>query len=254
MSRVDIQHLRTTTDPNRSPANLEPGQISFNLAQPLKSDPCRVTENHLDTYIYIGTGTDSRVDENGQDLSSTTLGSLEANKGWTRYSLDKKFIEGNSTITGDLCVLGDVTIGNTVNISEIGCPLITNCPSAVPGQLLFSIRQAGTPVFDIFDGQINTSNTVSIVTDPSVTGTSFGVTNGVNTLLNIAQNLTAHNVAAFQVNNLGFGEGLLVSSQRVRISNSYTLPDSSPSGAGDYLVSTSTGESAWNANIDGGTY
>lgn len=88
MANASVQVLRNT-DPNVSPTNLKEGQLAINTGVSPSVD------NLKDIYIFIGTGNNDRIDSEGNDLSSTVVGSvpLDPTKGWVRFSLQPYVID-----------------------------------------------------------------------------------------------------------------------------------------------------------------
>ena len=96
MTLATLQQLRSFTGGD-FPLNLEPGQIAFNMA----TANYNVPQNDYSMYMFIGNGSDSRIDEGGTVITATG----EAGKGWIRYTLSKQ-LEAGSTVYGDFTVAG----------------------------------------------------------------------------------------------------------------------------------------------------
>lgn len=250
---VDVQHLRTT-DPNRAPANLEIGQIAFGLGQSPIADICRA-ETHHDIFLYVGNGSDDRIDSNGNDLSSLiTTGLPVANKGWIRYSLVEKLVQGNWTVTGDACVGGDLTINGILDFSGIACPLIVNCDTGVASQLLASAQFMGTPSVDIFGDQINVGVPTSFIYGVAQTGTLLSLVHDGTTRVDFTDLNTIFTNDIFTINNTVAGQALRAENGFVIIADAYSLPNSSPTEADRIIISTSSSESDWTDTVDGGEF
>jgi len=254
VEKAIISHLRSN-DPNLSPSNLENGQIAFNVGLSAVVDPCRNLENHYDIFMFIGNGSDSRIDQNGLDLTSTIVGSPKANKGWIRFSLDNRFIQGNATITGDQCILGDLQVQGQTQFNNVVCPFIINCDSTPPSSLIFSSRLNTIPVFDIFGDRTFSSNPISFSTNLGTLENLFSIENGINSVISISEGIFNSNSTTFRVNSSGIPDSLNVTSGKVSINNfSYSLPINSPINSGNVIVSTTMGDSEWSEELDGGVY
>lgn len=76
-SSLTFQNLRSKI-PGKHPANLEEGQVAFNMSNP------------LDIFMYVGNGTDLRYDDvNKEDVSGYLQSTPEPGKGWVRYRLSQ---------------------------------------------------------------------------------------------------------------------------------------------------------------------
>lgn len=94
MTLATLQHLRSF-NPGEHPLNLEPGQIALNMA----TDNLNSATNDYNIYLYVGNGSNNRVDQGGTVLAT----SGDTGKGWIRYPLRSMSINGDN-------IFGDVTI------------------------------------------------------------------------------------------------------------------------------------------------
>lgn len=90
-----LQNLRTFTF-NNHPTELEEGQLAFNLA----AENQNLSEGNANIYMYVGNGSDLRMDEDGTVLVPGNA----VKKGWIRYSLRNMRLEGDN-IYGDLSII-----------------------------------------------------------------------------------------------------------------------------------------------------
>lgn len=104
---VNLLHYRSL-NLGQVPANLEFGQFAVNTYNGI--NPTIPTLREI--YLFVGTGGDDRVDEQGNDLSTNAAAaaalsgeSLVSQKGWVRYNLRSVKNSGDS-VTGDLIVSG----------------------------------------------------------------------------------------------------------------------------------------------------
>lgn len=73
-----FQNLRSKV-PDKHPTNLEEGQVAFNMADP------------RDIYMYVGNGTDERIDDlSGDDMTPYLLSQPIQGKGWVRFRLSSR--------------------------------------------------------------------------------------------------------------------------------------------------------------------
>ena len=86
MANVSVQHLRND-NPSISPTDLLPGQIAFNNGVAPDSSGLQ------DTYMFIGNGSNTRIDSEGNDLSGTVSGTPTNGLGWVRHSLQTYIID-----------------------------------------------------------------------------------------------------------------------------------------------------------------
>lgn len=124
-----LQHLRSF-DEGDHPPNLEPGQIAFNLSQENQNPD----NNDLNTWLYIGNGSNKRVDEGGRVLY--TGGS--PNKGWIRYRLRNVSVDGDN-IYGDLTIHGS-KLKVEANGSQPGELVVPKAQPNADGSEIGSIR------------------------------------------------------------------------------------------------------------------
>lgn len=104
---VNLLHYRSL-DLGSVPPNLEFGQFGINTYN--ANNP--VSPNLREVYLFVGTGGNDRVDEDGTDLTATasTAGSFSGEalvngKGWVRFNL-RSLKTGGDSITGDLTMSG----------------------------------------------------------------------------------------------------------------------------------------------------
>lgn len=101
MTLATLQHLRSF-NPGEHPLNLEPGQIALNMA----ADNQVSEEYNYNIYLYVGNGSNVRIDQGGAVLATTG----DVGKGWIRYPLRNMSIYGDN-------IYGDVTVhGRTLRI------------------------------------------------------------------------------------------------------------------------------------------
>jgi hypothetical protein len=96
MTLATLQQLRSFTGGDY-PLDLEPGQIAFNMA----TANYNVPQNDYSMFMFIGNGSDTRIDEGGTVFTATGT----AGKGWIRYTLSKQ-LEAGSIVYGDFTVAG----------------------------------------------------------------------------------------------------------------------------------------------------
>lgn len=124
-----LQNLRTFTFDNH-PTDLEEGQLAFNMA-PENID---LAKNDANIYMYVGNGTDQRLDEGGTVL---VAGGTDG-KGWIRYRL-RNFGPGGGTFYGNVTVVdGKLKLENDTGSSELIIP--TEAQTPVNGSEVASIR------------------------------------------------------------------------------------------------------------------
>lgn len=95
MTLATLQNLRTFTYDNH-PVDLEEGQLAFNLAVENED----LAEGDANIYMYVGNGSDLRIDETGTVL----VAGGTPKKGWIRYRLRSVSVQGDN-IYGDLSVI-----------------------------------------------------------------------------------------------------------------------------------------------------
>jgi hypothetical protein len=95
MTLATLQQLRTFEFDNH-PIDLEEGQLAFNMS----AGNYDATANDYNIYMYVGNGSNIRIDEGGTVLVS---GGNSA-KGWVRYRLRSVSVQGDS-VYGDLNVV-----------------------------------------------------------------------------------------------------------------------------------------------------
>jgi hypothetical protein len=121
MSLATLQQLRSFTG-DEHPQNLEPGQIAFNMSTANFSTPAL----DYNMYMYVGNGTDARLDEGGTVL--VTGG--QTGKGWVRYRMRNVSVQGDN-IYGDISVLGGnlKVESNGAQLAELIIPKETDTPA-----------------------------------------------------------------------------------------------------------------------------
>lgn len=114
MTLATLQNLRTFTF-NNHPTDLEEGQLAFNLA----AENQNLGNKDANIYMYVGNGSNIRMDEGGEVLVPTGT----AGKGWIRYRLRNVSVEGDD-IYGDLSIINSrLKIARTgTNHAEILLP------------------------------------------------------------------------------------------------------------------------------------
>jgi hypothetical protein len=115
-----LQNLRTFQVDNH-PTDLEEGQLAFNMA-PENID---LSKNDANIYMYVGNGSDQRLDEGGTVLvSGGTSG-----KGWIRYRL-RNLGPGGGVFYGDVTIVdGKLKVTNDTSHSEFILPLQNVTPA-----------------------------------------------------------------------------------------------------------------------------
>lgn len=138
-----FQQLRTF-DRDTHPIDLEPGQFALNISQ----DNLDPEINDYNTYLYVGNGSNIRVDEGGTVLVSEG----SEGKGWIRYRLRNVGTNGDS-IYGDFNVIGArLTFQSKGNKkSELIVPQVNNTPDN--GSQVGSVRwNPNLSIFQAWDG------------------------------------------------------------------------------------------------------
>ena len=104
---VNLLHYRSL-NLGEVPVNMEFGQIAINSFNGISP----VEPTNYDVSLFIGTGGDDRVDEDGTDRSADVLiasvrtaEAPQVGKGWVRYQLRKARTSGD-TFTGDIVASG----------------------------------------------------------------------------------------------------------------------------------------------------
>ena len=122
MTLATLQQLRSFTG-DEHPQNLEPGQIAFNMATANFDTPTF----DYNMYMYVGNGTDIRIDEGGTVLVTGGL----AGKGWVRYRMRNVSVEGDN-IYGDISVLGGTlkVESNGAKLAELVIPKEADTPTS----------------------------------------------------------------------------------------------------------------------------
>lgn len=128
-----LQNLRTFELDNH-PLDLEEGQLAFNMSP----DNVDASGGSPNIYMYVGNGSNSRVDETGEVL--TKLGNK--GKGWTRFSL-KNAVESKRVFYGDVTIVnGRLKITAETGVSELIVPTESVTPQS--GSEAGSIRWNAT--------------------------------------------------------------------------------------------------------------
>lgn len=159
MTLATLQQLRTFQFGNH-PVDLEEGQLAFNMA-PENID---LSRNDANIYMYVGNGTNQRIDEGG-----TVLVSGGANgKGWIRYRLRNVSPEGG-TIYGNVTVVnGNLRLDSGTGSTELIIPTETKTPTN--GSEVASVRwNTSSKKLQSWDGTKwdNTSKVTISDTSPS---------------------------------------------------------------------------------------
>lgn len=154
-----LQNLRTFTFDNH-PTDLEEGQLAFNMA-PENID---LTKGDANIYMYVGNGSNARLDEGGAELvSGGTNG-----KGWIRYRL-RNLGPGGGTFYGNVTIVdGKLKLENDTGSSELIIP--TEATTPVEGSEVASIRwNTSTRKLQSWDGTKwdNTSKVTVSTTAPA---------------------------------------------------------------------------------------
>lgn len=130
MTLATLQHLRSFTS-GEHPTDLEPGQIGLNVS----SDNFNPALGDYNTYLYVGNGSSSRIDEGGTVLvSGGTPG-----KGWVRYRL-KNLNPDGGTVYGNFNISGAKlsVYSSGVNKAELVVPKESDTPAS--GTAVGSVR------------------------------------------------------------------------------------------------------------------
>jgi hypothetical protein len=169
-----LQNLRTFTF-NNHPTDLEEGQLAFNLA----AENQDLAKGDANIFMYVGNGSDKRMDEDGTVLVPTGT----PGKGWIRFRLRNMNLEGDD-IYGDLSIVNanlSVTGGNS-SVSN-GNLSVTNGSLSVNG------------------GNSSVSNGDLSVTDGnfSVTGGNTTLSGGDLTIINSKLAITSENGGSCEI-------------------------------------------------------
>lgn len=147
MALATLQQLRSFNN-GEHPENLEPGQMAFNMS----SDNFEPNKGSYQMYVYVGNGSDQRIDQGGTVLVTTG----DAGKGWVQYKLRSLSVDGD-TVYGDFSVSGSRlsfqtnTNGGTTNYAELIVPSETVAPTS--GSLVGSMRwNTETSIFESWNG------------------------------------------------------------------------------------------------------
>ena len=130
MTLATLQHLRSFSA-GEHPVDLEPGQIGFNVS----ADNFNPVLGDYNTYMYVGNGSDNRLDEGGTVLvSGGTPG-----KGWVRYRL-KNLNPDGGTVYGNFNIAGaKLAVYSTASAkAELVVPKESDTPTS--GTAVGSVR------------------------------------------------------------------------------------------------------------------
>lgn len=138
-----FQQLRTF-DKDTHPVDLEPGQFAINISP----DNLNPENNDYNTFLYIGNGSDLRIDEGGRVLVDNGV----KGKGWIRYRLRNINPEGDS-VYGNITISGaNLALQSKGNKkTELIVPKLADSPSS--GTQIGSVRwNTSLAVFEAWDG------------------------------------------------------------------------------------------------------
>lgn len=125
MAFATLQQLRSFSE-GEHPVNLDPGQIAFNMA----AGNFAANEENYQMYVYVGNGTNNRIDQDGTVLVADGLSA----KGWVRYHM-RSVSKNGDTIYGDFSVSGSKlsfqvnSNGDSDEYAELIIPSETVAPS-----------------------------------------------------------------------------------------------------------------------------
>jgi hypothetical protein len=168
-----LQNLRTFTF-NNHPTDLEEGQLAFNLA----AENQNLAKGDANIYMYVGNGSDKRMDEDGTVLVPTGT----SGKGWIRFRLRNMNLEGDD-IYGDLSVVNanlSVTGGNS-SVSNGNLSVTSGNSSVTNGSLSVTNGNAS-----VTNGSLSVTNGNTLISNGnlSVTDGDITLTNGDLTVIN----------------------------------------------------------------------
>jgi len=126
-----LQQLRTF-EFNNHPTDLEEGQLAFNMSV----DNYTATESDYNIYMYVGNGSNIRIDDGGTVL----VAGGTAGKGWIRFRLRNVGVQGDS-VYGNLSVINSnlrVFKQGAIGSAELLIP--TELDTGVNGALQGSLR------------------------------------------------------------------------------------------------------------------
>ena len=160
-----LQQLRSF-NLGEHPLNLAPGQFAVNMA----AGNFEPEKNNYQMYIYIGNGSNQRIDQGGQVL---VTGGTDG-QGWVRYPMRALDIEGD-TIYGDFNVSGSRLAfqvrndGGVQRHAELIVPVETTAPS--DGTSSGSVRwNTQTSIFEAWNGsKWDTTAKVTVATSAPAT-------------------------------------------------------------------------------------
>ena len=148
---VNLLHFRSL-NLGEVPVNMEFGQLAVNTFNGIY--PVEPTLH--DVSLFIGTGGDARVDEDGTDRTADVLiasvrtgEALQSGKGWVRYQMRKLRASGD-TMVGDLLMSGAsirFTPGTSGN-AELVLPTDTTANVGEVGSLRFSTLTNNAQVYN----------------------------------------------------------------------------------------------------------
>lgn len=154
-----LQNLRTFTY-NNHPTDLEEGQLAFNLA----AENQDLAKGDANIYMYVGNGSDKRMDEDGTILVPTGT----PGKGWIRFRLRNMNLEGDD-IYGDLAIVNanlSVTGGNS-SVTNGSFSVLNGDASVTNGGLSILSGNAS-----VTDGNLSVSNGDITLTNGDLTITN----------------------------------------------------------------------------------
>ena len=148
---VNLLHIRSL-NLGQIPVNLEFGQLGINTYNGIYP----VGPTLYNVSLFVGTGGDERVDEDGTDRSSDVAvasalsGEIaEPGKGWVRYELRKVKVTGD-TMVGDLRISGASVrfdLGSTGN-AQLVLPDQNVSTTGEPGALRYSTLTGSIQIYD----------------------------------------------------------------------------------------------------------
>lgn len=134
-----LQNLRTFTF-NNHPTELEEGQLAFNLA----AENQNLSEGNANIYMYVGNGSDLRMNEDGTVLVPGNA----AKKGWIRYSLATLNTVADGAVTTAKIQNSSVTAAK-LSIDDTVLPTVDNS---------FNLGSASFRFANIFTGDLHLKN------------------------------------------------------------------------------------------------
>lgn len=137
MTLATLQQLRTFEFDNH-PIDLEEGQLAFNLS----AGNINAGQSDYNIYMYVGNGSNTRVDEGGTIL----VAGGNPGKGWIRFRLRNVSVQGDS-MYGNLNVVNSnlrVFKQGSTGSAELLIPteLDTSVNGALPGSLRWNTQSS----------------------------------------------------------------------------------------------------------------